>query len=181
MTSIEFAFEVHGLNHIKNQLLNILKELKSETLKDNIEYATLLNYQSGEILGRRLAGKYGEIKVQEHFDLMEKDKQYVHIHTHPDSSSFSPPDIKHLLDYHQLKNVIVIGKNGDLHLMGKIGVTNFHDSSRMAALFKKQLIEEIENKELDQIIQKINPWLHKFWTMNSSSFNLKYSTLRGVI
>ncbi|MCL6446324.1 MAG: phage head morphogenesis protein [Alicyclobacillus sp.] len=97
------------------QLVEYLREL---TVQHDVEYAAMVEIGSGEQVGKVLGGVNDSVNVGDHINLIQPGKQYLHIHTHPRSSSFSDADIALLVKY-AIDVMIVSGKDGTKYVMAK--------------------------------------------------------------
>lgn len=78
-----------------------------------IEYAAMLDVETGEPVGRRLTGTLTRVDIRPHLNAMLRGRQYVQVHTHPKGSPHSPED------------AVVLGRNPEITAMVVVGVGGY--------------------------------------------------------
>ena len=94
-------------------------ELRERTEQAGREFAALVEAGSGRQIGTILGGETTSADIELHLDAMRPDRPYVHLHTHPTSSSFSDLDASMLLTHAPLRAIVAIGGDGTWYVLSK--------------------------------------------------------------
>lgn len=97
-----------------------LSQLKSElwqrTKSTGNEHAGLFDLTSMKPIDVIMEGQHSKVSTIPLLQKMEKGNQYVHIHTHPEGSSFSLTDVLLLHDFDQIHQLVVVAGNIEYRL-----------------------------------------------------------------
>lgn len=157
------------------------EELRQRTQDKDVEFAAMFGLEDGVQIGRILGGVLDAVDITEHIHQMQPGNHYVHMHTHPRSSSFSAADVSILVRFERLSVIVVTGKDGTRYIMSKSGnhVRNdqvvksaYHNA--IDALFSKY--RQLVSDGMDQHIA----WKehsHEAWTNIASMLGLVYTRI----
>jgi hypothetical protein len=93
--------------------------LRRRTAESGVEVAALLDLETGRPVGPTLEGSEDRVDLAPQLALLHPGRRYVHLHTHPGSSSFSYYDLGLLLRYPSLRTLVVVGEGGSWYLLSK--------------------------------------------------------------
>jgi hypothetical protein len=93
--------------------------LRRRTEQEGVEFAALFDLGHGSAVGAPLPGKETEIDLTPQMRLVRPGHRYLHLHTHPASSSFSDRDLRLLLGHPELRTVAVVGQDRTWYLLTK--------------------------------------------------------------
>lgn len=114
----------HGFSRkVARALERLAEDLRKRTVVSGTEYAGMIDADTGVKVGPILKGGATSVNLQPHINVMVPGRRYVHIHTHPGSSSFSHQDVAQLY-YHQgpardFRSIFVIGEDGTAYVMSR--------------------------------------------------------------
>jgi hypothetical protein len=92
----------HGLSARTADLLPALGgALVREARRLQVEVATVVDAQTGEVPGGMVTGEVGEVGIAALLRAMRPERHYVALHTHRQSTSFSDRDLEALYDRHE--------------------------------------------------------------------------------
>ncbi|WP_043934261.1 hypothetical protein [Bacillus sp. EB01] len=138
----------HNLFSARKGIVLWASELKEKTLLTEREHACLLTLENGDLKDEIIIGDHSQINIRKHLNYIQSHPNlYVHMHSHPDNSIFSPEDMTSLFNVKDLRTIIVIGTK-DLFIMSK------KDNSAAVSIDK---IKEILKQKRDGLI-KLYTW-----------------------
>ncbi|NPV30505.1 MAG: hypothetical protein HPY58_12825 [Firmicutes bacterium] len=117
-------FGEHGwTSKVTQKVLAKGEELRQATRASGVEYAAMVDAETGNSLGVDIKGIEHSVNIAAHIEQMQPGKRYIQIHTHPNSSSFSDIDVA-LLFYHQgpernIQSIYVVGADGTRYIMSR--------------------------------------------------------------
>lgn len=79
----------------------------------------MVNAATGALVGGQLGGAVDGVDISFHLNAMTPRRSYVHLHTHPGSSSFSHVDAGLLVTYQSLHTLMIVGADGTWYLLTK--------------------------------------------------------------
>jgi len=93
--------------------------LLARTQESGTEFAAMVDADSGARVGAMLGGKTDAVNISAHIAAMKPGRQYVHLHTHPGSSSFSGRDVATFIAHGQIQTMGVVGADGTWYLIAR--------------------------------------------------------------
>jgi hypothetical protein len=94
-------------------------ELRQRMGQTAIEFAALIDATTGEQVGEILRGSVDQVLLRPHLAALLPGRRYVHLHTHPASSSFSDDDLAILLDRVEI-TMVVVGRDATWYFLSKV-------------------------------------------------------------
>ena len=95
------------------------RQLQQQTEREGTESAAIVDLRSGARIGDVVGGVSNRVNISGHLGAMQAGHEYVHLHTHPASTSFSDQDGGMLAAHAGLHLLAVIGLDGTWYLLGK--------------------------------------------------------------
>ncbi len=90
-------FQEHGITEkAARTVIRLGEALRVRTLRSGVEFAAMVDAGTGTRVGRIIGGTSHQVDIGLHLDVLKPDRLYVHLHTHPASSSFSDLDASSL-------------------------------------------------------------------------------------
>lgn len=175
----------HGISQdAAESIERIGADLRQRTLDRGIEFAAMVDVRTGETLGRILDGEKSSVVLKEHIDQMDPNKNYVQIHTHPRSSSFSDMDVMLLHHNEGLHAMAVFGADGRSYLISKqlqdviddvYEIREAYEKERDALFPKYQQEVSAGNMTQDEAWKEHS---HEIWVNIAERLGFKYSRLK---
>jgi hypothetical protein len=105
---------LHGIDgNLAAQIWNVVQELIRNTRRRrkgrHLERAAMLDASDGLAVGPPITGTEFATNVSAHIQRFRHGRAYIQIHTHPNSTSFSPEDVLFLATQPQVRISIVVG------------------------------------------------------------------------
>jgi hypothetical protein len=91
--------------------------IRSTTLQGHQELAVLVDAETGEELGPAVTGSTDRLELGPLLRRIAPGRRYVCVHTHPESSSFSPYDVALLLRFPAIQVVTAVGVDGSWYVV----------------------------------------------------------------
>ncbi len=95
------------------------REMRRNSRRRGLEYATMVDADSGLPLGRLVSGQEGGVDIRAHLNALTPGRRYVQFHSHPSSSSFSDADAAILLSWPEINTVVVVGVDGSWYVLSR--------------------------------------------------------------
>jgi hypothetical protein len=95
------------------------EKLRSLQREYGVEFGAMLNAETGDALEGILRGAAKEVDFTSPLGNMANDCSYVQVHTHPESLTFSPDDVRILMNHDQIRTSVVIGADGTWYLLSR--------------------------------------------------------------
>jgi len=110
----------HGIDiAVAREVEAVGADLRSRTRKNAVEYAAMIDMDTGAAIGEILQGQRRTIKVGPHLKLLQTGHRYIQIHSHPGDAPFSFDDVRLLLERPAIRVSIVVGSSGVWYVMSK--------------------------------------------------------------
>jgi hypothetical protein len=161
----------------------VSEKLRELTLRDGVEYAAMIDMETAGQLGLVLGGEKSTVNIGEHLDEMIPGRQYIQMHTHPASSSFSTADIELLNWYEGISTMVVTGADGTQYVMMKETGRNVPELYEISEAYQEAL-KALEPKYTQLIhsgtMSTEEAWKehsHEIWTRIASRFGFRYIRL----
>lgn len=94
-------------------------ELRVHARERDAEFAAMVDAETGAQVGEILSGGRSEVRIGPHLDAVVAGRQYVHLHTHPGSSSFSSTDATVFAQTTGLQVMAVVGADGTWYVLSR--------------------------------------------------------------
>ncbi len=115
-----------------------LRQRMGET---DIEFAALIDDITGYQVGGILSGTVDRLNLLPHLDALRPGGHYVHVHTHPASSSLSDYDLAILLAHVEIRTMAVVGRDGTWYILSRVRGQPAIDPGEGRALWKARFVE----------------------------------------
>jgi hypothetical protein len=103
----------HGLSEqAARAAVNVGDLIHAQTEEHGVEFAALLDADSGRRVGRILGGRGDQVDASPHLRAMRPGREYLALHTHPDSTAFSQADAALLLLFPRIRALSLVGADG---------------------------------------------------------------------
>lgn len=136
--------------HTAEKIEEILEDIRKRTVEEGVEFAAMVDWASGNVTGKVLKGDQSWCDIGPHLDAMIEGRTYIHMHTHPASSSFSDADAALLAYYDKLKMMVVAGADGTKYVLLRTDKVQKGESLRAT----KRQITEVYNEENQRLRPK---------------------------
>lgn len=114
------ALRLHGLSEAAiTGAIRLAPDLLARTRRESLEFAVILDRESGALAGNVIAGESDQIDLSAALARLVRAHQFLQIHTHPGSTSFSDADVAMLVGQTALAAVIVLGADGTVYILSK--------------------------------------------------------------
>jgi hypothetical protein len=165
-----------------DKIIRYRKLTRRLTALYGIEYAIMLNIDTGSRVGEIIEGGRHEADVNQHLLLLNKQSRYLQMHSHPRSSTISLDDLILVLAYNEIKAMVVVGANRWTYLLIKVEDAPNHgyintliqqEFQTLRPKYKKMLAKGrlSENRISDMM-------LHEVMVKVTPSLGLRYFKLR---
>lgn len=182
-TSFTRLAQEHGISRNTAFMVEkIGEDIRQRTIRHGVEYAAMVDMDSGEMLGEILGGQQSAVDISKHIRQMKPGKKYVQIHTHPRSSSFSAEDIMLLYRY-DIGAMAVFGADGRKYIMSKVAdvIENLWE---IKEAYDNE-VQALKQKYIDLIASGMmteeEAWkehTHEVWLNIAAKLGFKYSRLK---
>jgi hypothetical protein len=180
------ALQRHGFSEPVAQLVwAVGADLRERTQRDGVEFAAMLEADTGEPLGEVLGGGEQVVDARPHFRAMLAGRRYVQIHSHPSSSAFSRQDALILTSFPELRASVVIGLDGTWYVLSRTDanasilpeLVSVRFQGRFAALWPtyRALVQT-------QLVPASEAWRahsHDIWTHIGPELGLRYDRIEA--
>jgi hypothetical protein len=182
-TSFTRLAQEHGISRNAAAIVEkIGEDIRQRTIRSGVEYAAMVDMESGEMLGEILGGQQSAVDIGEHIRQMKPGKKYVQIHTHPRSSSFSPQDIMLLYRY-DIGAMVVFGADGRKYVMSKVSDV-IEEILDIKEAYDKE-VQALHQKYVELVLSgamtEEEAWKehsHEVWLNIAVKLGFKYSRLK---
>lgn len=112
--------ERHGVGRMAAVAVRRVGErLRRRAVGERVEFAALLDAESGAVLDDIRQGGKGEVDIADLLMVLEPRRQYVLLHTHPGNVPFSPDDVGLFVSYPGLRAATVVAARGGWYLFSR--------------------------------------------------------------
>lgn len=111
------------------------RALRARTARTGIEYGATFEAGTGEAVGELLVGGGHDLDFSAHGRLLQADRRYASVHTHPASSPPSHHDAVALATTPPLSLLAVVGVDGTWYVVSRVPGQAQVDADRTAELF----------------------------------------------
>ncbi len=182
------VFGEHGwTSKVTQQVIAKGEQLRQATRASGVEYAAMLDAETGNQLGVDLKGIEHSVNIAAHIEQMQLGKRYIQIHTHPNSSSFSDIDVA-LLFYHQgpernIQSIYVVGVDGTRYIISREPGVQIATPEEIKLAFRveiERLRPKWEGKYRSGELTADQAWkehTHEAWTNIAKKLGFKYNRL----
>jgi len=81
------------IGHVAAVIWTAARRLVRDTARRGVEHAMTFDADSGQTIGSTISGPVWGASIEPHLRLLRPGREYVTIHTHPGSTSFSDIDV----------------------------------------------------------------------------------------
>ncbi len=178
----------HGFSRkVARAVEHLAEDLRQRTVASGTEYAGMIDADTGVKVGRIVKGGAASVSFPSHINVMVPGRRYVHIHTHPGSSSFSHQDVAQLY-YHQgpirdFRSMFVIGEDGTAYVMSREVGAQVADPAVIEAAYiqeRDRLRPKWEAEYRSGRMTAAAAWkehTHEIWTNIADQLGLLYDRL----
>lgn len=182
------VFGEHGwTSKVTQQVIAKGEQLRQATRDSGVEYAAMLDAETGNALGNDIKGEKDFASIAAHIEKMQPGKRYIQIHTHPNSSSFSGTDVA-LLFYHQgpernIQSIYVVGVDGTRYIISREPGVQVATPEEIKIAFHaeiERLRPKWEGKYRSGELTAEQAWkehTHEAWTNIAKKLGFKYNRL----
>jgi len=108
---------------VAHQIAQLGETLRARTQESGTEFAVMVDADSGVRIGDILGGGTNQIDISAHTGAMRPGRRYIHLHTHPRSSSFSDTDLGTMVTNRQIHTMVVVGADSTWYLVARTATT----------------------------------------------------------
>ncbi len=162
------------------------EDLRQRMGQTAIELAALIDATTGQQIGEVLRGSVDRVHLRPHLAALQPGRRYVHVHTHPASSSFSDDDLAILLDRVEIRAIVVVGRDATWYFLSKVRGRPTVDADTGRALWNIRFAE-IARPDHALIAQGILPSsealrreVHETMTRLAPEIGLRYDHLEPL-
>lgn len=181
---IEAALRRHGILSLAAQRVRAIGHLlREETRLHGLEFAALLDAQTGGQLLPIVSGDADEVDTSPLLRETSPGRAYVGVHTHPRSQPFSLADIALLLAQPAIHLVVAVGRDGSWYLMSVAPNVVPGDIGALRAVFAEvaeATIEQYRAPPYRSIAAARRAHLHAIWEQVSPRLGLQYDWIEGA-
>lgn len=145
--------EIDGITDKAKQSLNkSCNKILKHGLKNETEAMICIDKNNGNSIAAMLTGNKNSVKFSQELisDLLLAQKNsIVMIHNHPSSSSFSPEDIRSLLKFDSVSDIVVIGHDKTMYSL------NLSNGANIDYNILKEDYLRLKNEKMEKYINKI--------------------------
>lgn len=178
------ALIAHGISDTTARVVDdIGRGLRQRTRAAGVEFAAMVDAESGVRLGEIRGGIVNEVDVAAHLRQMAPGRRYVQIHTHPASSSFSGQDAGLMVTYGGIHSMVVAGADGTVYILSKSPMAAIPDRTAVRAAYYQEKAQ-LQPKYDDLVSRGQLPadndlvWKehsHEIWQNITSRLGLRYT------
>jgi hypothetical protein len=115
----------HGISGgVAAALWTAASNVRRRTVRRGIEHSVTLDAESAQPVGPMLSGTSTMTDLTDHVLRFRAGHEYVQLHTHPSSPSFSALDIRVLADHPPIRTMIAVGADGTWHVTSRLDGTS---------------------------------------------------------
>ena len=168
------ALQKHGLSGIAAaSAWDEVRPLISATRRRGIEHAVTHDADSGSLKGATLTGTRSSTDLRTHLARFQPGREYVQVHTHPGSTSFSANDLLVLATQPAIRAMAVVGLDGSWHLLSHINPS----APRATRIPAEAFLIEIARLEKEGVEFGERP--HRAMLVVAEPHGLRYDRLGG--
>jgi proteasome lid subunit RPN8/RPN11 len=168
------ALRRHGISGAVAAILwTAAADLRRRTRRRGIEHAVTLDAATGQPVGPMLTGSRSSTDLTLHLRALRPGHEYIQLHTHPGSTSFSDLDVRLLAEYPAIHAMIVVGENGTWYVISRQPGISILDSRAVFYDF----VRELQRLGQDQIPAAARP--HQATERIAANYGLLYDRLIG--
>jgi hypothetical protein len=151
-------------------------------MRHRLEYAALIDADTGTQLGSAVSGKADEVDIGPLTRRRAPDTRYVCVHTHPANLPFSLEDIAVMLEERYLCMVTAVGRDGSWYIMsvepGKTpaNVATLRDTFREIA---DATIEKYQVPPFPTERAARRAHMHEIWQRAAPALGLRHDRVEG--
>lgn len=164
--------------------VNIGDSIRAQTEEHGVEFATLLDADSGRRLGRMLGGTASEVDVGPLLRAMRTGREYAAIHSHSNLSSFTDTDAALFLMFPRIRVAAVVGPGGIWHALSIASgqsrpnpVTVVQALQATLGALKPGYLSRVQDGTMTSQ-QALGELTHRAWVELAAQFGLRYDRLR---
>jgi hypothetical protein len=135
------ALRRHGITGtVAAVLWTAARDLRPRARRRGIEHAVTLEAFDGRPVARMLTGDASRTDLTPHLLVLQRDHEYIQMHTHLRSPSFSALDVRVLSDHAAIRTMIAVGADGTWYLMSRQVEVSLGDRHALYDEFLDELI-----------------------------------------
>ena len=154
--------------------------LRQRTMATGTEWSAMVDVATGAQVGPTLAGGEDYVDADEQLDALDWRGQYVAIHTHPESTSFSEADARVLVSNAPLRTVVAVGLDGGWYVLSKVPSGPVPSAVAVRIVFRREvraLVPDYRERVQAGEMDPIEAWRHhshEVWQTIAPTLGLRY-------
>jgi hypothetical protein len=161
-------------------VLTLGERLRAGTLRAGVEFGAMVDAATGAPVGHILRGEVHTVDPHLHFLDMEPGREYVHLHTHPNSTPISDADAIVFVLQRSLRAITVIARDGSWYALSRQAGTQVETSRAIAARFDAEMYARVSAAIVagrraglsdEEILRRV---MHEVWTAITPQLGLQY-------
>ncbi len=149
------------------------RKLVARTRRRGVEYADTLDAFDGEPVVLTIGSTIASTDLTPHLAKLRPDREYVQVHTHPASTSFSYRDLARLVDRRAIIVMVVVGLDGTWHVVSRAEAFSETHPSAIVESF----LGELERLASEQVA--VAERSHRATQRMAARYGLRYDRVRG--
>lgn len=148
--------------------------MRRDTRRRGVEFAAMVDAETGAEIGRVLSGTPDGGDIRPHLALMQPGRRYVQMHTHPGNTAPSHIDVLLLLTQEQVQTVAVVGVDGSWYALsrGSSGrVASAHDAA-------ERLVRTLHRLAAAEPSAPLRDRSHRAWLEIAQDLGLRYDRVQ---
>jgi hypothetical protein len=157
------------------------ERLRARTVEAGVEFAVSLDAETATPIGPPLGGTAVQVDIDDDVRLMQRDRRYVTLHTHPASSAFSDLDVSTFIGVAMLMVMVVVGADGRCYVLSKPKDAHLPEPVEAAQRLRAEVIRLMPWYRAQVQARRLEPreaWRahsHAAWLAVAPELGLRYS------
>ncbi|HEY7066034.1 MAG TPA: hypothetical protein VII06_31470 [Chloroflexota bacterium] len=154
--------------------------LRQRTAATGVEWSAMIDTATAARVGPILSGGEAYVDLDAQFAALDWRGQYLAIHTHPNSTSFSDVDGGTLASNPPLRTIVVVGRNGTWYVLSKLPGRPTPNALDVRLAYLQQLrtiVPKYRTLVQSGQIDAVEAWrqqTHEAWELVALDLRLRY-------
>lgn len=166
--------------NVAESVENVSELIRQKTIRNDVEYAAMIDAATGQRIGPIIDGEKNEADIGEHIRAMVSGREYIQLHTHPLSSSFSDADVFVMSANDGFKYMVVTGADGTQYILMKNPGAKYYTYQEIHNEYR--IVRSLLHSKYANLVQtgQMSPeqaWKehsHEIWERIASNFDFRY-------
>lgn len=173
--SVVDALRAHGLSGaVAAAVWSVARRLVTRTRRRGFEHADTLDAVDGKPIGPTLTGTVMSTDLSPHIAKFRTGREYVQVHTHLTSTSFSHRDLYLLADQDAISVIVAIGIDGTWYVASRTQTWSLTNPR----VLLEQYLAELGRLDAEEMTAAERP--HVATERLAARYGLRYDRIKGL-